>query len=299
MTDLAEKAIQNVLIVGAGWVGRQIAARFSLYGVDSVLTDSVSDVIDDVVEWINEIHRTQRPQENKNGNYSVAPVLGQLDDIWVQSQEIDLVIECVPEQVSIKKRVLKKLGQLSPAPVIIASNSSYFVPSLLSKYVAAPERFANIHFHVPVLKDSVVDIVGSASTLPQVVSRLKELTERIGHEPLMLRNEHPGYVFNWILQAVLKSSLELAALDVADPQDIDKSWKAVTGMPVGPFGMMDRIGLDVIEQVLSNSKWSDIPGATIEDMQKILTALTDSGNLGVKSGQGFYSYDDNPNKGIA
>lgn len=292
------KSIDKVLVVGAGWVGRQIAARFSLHGVHSFLSDSKSEVVADAIDWIKNVHAESASEYSNSSAYIAAPTVNELDETWAQGQDIDLVLECVPEQVSIKKRVLRKLSSVFPSPIIIASNSSYFVPSLLGNYVESSERFANIHFHVPVLKDSVVDIVGCQDTDAEVLDKLKELTLRVKHEPLMLRNEHPGYIFNWILQAVLKSSLELAALDVADPEDIDKSWKAVTGMPVGPFGIMDRIGLDVVEQVLANSKWSQVPEADVDAMRAILTKLVDEGQLGVKSGSGFYEYEDKPNDGI-
>lgn len=285
--------------MGAGWVGRQIAARFSNHGVHSLLTDNKSSVIEDAIEWIRATQESQKDHSGAElGAYSAAPTISEITVDWAENQEIDLVLECVPEQISIKKRVLRSLGTIFPSPTIVASNSSYFVPSLLAKYVDSPERFANIHFHVPVLKDSVVDIVGWENTDSEVLNCLRDLTERVKHEPLMLRNEHPGYIFNWILQAVLKSSLELAALDVADPEDIDKSWKAVTGMPIGPFGIMDRIGLDVVEQVLANGKWSQVPEADSDTLRAMLTELTDQGRLGVKSGSGFYEYDDRSIEGI-
>jgi 3-hydroxybutyryl-CoA dehydrogenase len=97
-------------------------------------------------------------------------------------------------------------------------------------------------------------------------------------------------VFNWLLQAVLKAALELVALDVVDSDDVDRSWKAVTGMQVGPFGMMDQIGLDVIDQVLSNARWAVPPTVSQEQLLAILRPLVEKGKLGIKSGAGFYDY---------
>ncbi len=203
---------------------------------------------------------------------------------------IDLVIESVPEQISLKKRVLSQLSAQYAAPTIIASNSSYFTPSVLSRFVSSPERFAHFHFHVPVQHESVADIVGCERTQPAVIDQLCELSNRIGQAPLRLRNEHPGYVFNWLLQSLLRSALELVARDVTDPAEIDRSWKAVTNMPLGPFGMMDRIGLDVIEQVLSNARWADTDQVSLERLIEILQGPLKQGNLGVKTGRGFYDY---------
>jgi len=281
-------AIEHVLILGAGWVGQQTAARLARFGLSVWLADRSPQACTAAVEWMRELPEFA-PDPSWIERVRISPGV---QEHYATGVPVDLVIESVPEQVSLKKRVLRKLSATFPAPTIIVSNSSYFVPSMLSGYVSQPERFAHLHFHVPVLEDSVVDIVGCAETDPQVIERLRCFTLRIGQQPLILRREHPGYIFNWLLQSVLRSALELAALDVADPVDIDKSWTAVTGMPLGPFGMMDRIGLDVIEQVLSNARWADASETEvpIEELLKLLAAHTAAGELGVKSKRGFYDY---------
>ncbi len=281
-------AIEHVLILGAGWVGRQTAARLARFGLSLWLVDRSREVCAAAVEWMRDLPEFA-PDPAWVDRVQIAPSLRELRG---SSVPIDLAIESVPEQVSLKKRVLRELSQAFPAPTIIASNSSYFVPSMLSGYVSQPQRFAHLHFHVPVLEDSVVDIVGCAETDPQVIERLRRLTLRIGQQPLVLRREHPGYIFNWLLQAVLRSALELVSLDVADPVDIDRSWTAVTGMPLGPFGIMDRIGLDVIEQILSNARWVDKSATEvpIEELLKLLAEHTAAGELGIKTQRGFYDY---------
>ncbi len=279
-------SIERVLIVGAGWVGRQVAARMARFGVTVCLTDREIAVCQAAVSWMKEL-----PPFPTDPTWTERVHLaGSLKELCASGHAIDLIVESVPEQLSLKKRVLRDLSRLFSPPTIIASNSSYFVPSMLSGFVDSPNRFAHLHFHVPVLNDSVVDIVGCDATAPEVLQRLRELTLRIGQSPLMLRHEHPGYIFNWLLQSVLRSALELVALDVADPQDIDHSWTAVTGMPLGPFAIMDRIGLDVIEQVLSNARWAQPPDVPVEQLLALLSAHTDRGELGEKSGRGFYEH---------
>lgn len=287
--DLNALPIENVLIVGVGWVGSQVAARFASCGVQVWLCDRTDELtrvaqeriksLEGSEDWIARVHAAPQISELETGTSG-----------W-DASTIDLVLENVPEQLSTKKRLLKQVSRAFPAPTLIASNSSYFVPSLLSKFVDTPSRFAHIHFHVPVLEDSVADIVGCEQTAPEVLERLRQLAIQVRQSPLMLRREHPGYIFNWMLQSMLKSALELAVLDVADPADIDKSWKAVTGMELGPFGMMDQIGLDVIEQVLSNARWAEPPHVSSEQLLTLLREKTNQGQLGVKSGAGFYPYD--------
>lgn len=288
---------KNVLIIGAGWVGSQLAARLAQHGLSVLLADESEDRARCAMDTMRSPHFTefansQIPVERWLPSIRVCPPLSELEsrpDLCAR-WTIDFVIECVPEQISLKKRVLRQASRLFPPPTIIASNSSYFVPSLLGQFVEHPERFAHFHLHVPVLKDSVADICGGPETSPETLEKLKALSEEIGQAPLVLNREHPGYVFNWMLQAMLKAALELSAQDVADPEDIDRSWKAVTGMPLGPFGMMDRIGLDVIEQVLANSRWADASTVSEEQLLTMIRVHTRQGNLGTKTGSGFYQY---------
>jgi len=283
------------MIVGSGWVGRQIAARLATFGITVGLTDKDADTIEDAYQWIvcsqgsiqhplslgglststreNEdstmhinhslsVEAASGTQETPSSSrasrtFDLAKLVEKLESFnrltrdQVVAWQAGLAIESVPEQISLKRRVLRRISDLVSEDCIIVSNSSYFVPSLLSQFVQHPNRYAHLHFHVPVLRDSVADIVGCESTSSQVVQRLAELCHRIQQHPLILKREHPGYVFNWLLQSVLKAALELVASDVAEIEDIDLSWKSVTGMSVGPFGMMDQIGIDVIDQQLA------------------------------------------------
>jgi len=322
--------IETVLVVGAGWTGRQIAARLAQFGVKVWIRDRDAQTNAAALEWIASLPAladdgtvedighgslfSAAATNDVSGQATKSTRHSDLDpDHFVQNvrldvtesldgesdsngkaadfaRHIDLVIECVPEQVSIKKRTLRKLAEEFPPPTILCSNSSYFVPSLLGEFVKARTHFAHLHFHVPVLRSSVVDVSPHADTDPQVVRLLSDLVERIGHEPLVLSNEHPGYIFNWLLQSVLSAALQLRAADIASPEMIDQSWKSVTGMPIGPFGIMDQIGLDVIEQVLQNAKWSDHQAASVAQLLEIIRPLVDGGKLGTKTGAGFYSY---------
>jgi 3-hydroxyacyl-CoA dehydrogenase len=330
LTDEKKIPISRVLIVGAGWVGRQIGAKLVGSGIDVGLTDRDDNIIEQAACWITQseflphllptaskgvasdphsrLHastRTHRSDgevvsDNQLDGKPLNPARGSVRGFaslpnltleQINQWMPQLVIESVPEQLSLKKRVLKTISQLVPVDCIIASNTSYFVPSVLSRFVTAPERYAQMHFHVPVLKDSVVDIVGCEQTEPAVLMRLAALSEQIGQYPLMMKKEHPGYVFNWLLQSVLKAALELVALDVVDYEDVDRSWKSVTGMSLGPFGMMDQIGLDVIDQVLSNARWAEPIKVSEQQLLEILRPLMQQGKLGKKSGAGFYTYD--------
>ncbi len=296
--------IDKVLIVGAGWTGRQIAARMAQYGVNVWIRDRDQAVSYSAMQWISQLDCdeggevghgqlanqsvTDPPTVRENEHFSRRVAICDATN----SADVQLVLECVPEQISTKKRTLRQLASEFSAPTILASNSSYFVPSVLGQFVDDCTRFAHFHFHVPVLRSSVVDVSAHEKTAPQVTELLSNLAKRIGHQPLVLSRENPGYIFNWLLQSVLSASLQLSAKGVASPEMIDRSWTAVTGMPLGPFGIMDQIGLDVIEHVLHNSKWAPLETADTDQLLAIIRPLVEQGKLGTKTGAGFYNYDD-------
>ena len=164
--------IQTVLVIGAGWVGRQVAARMTQFGLTVSLCDPDPDICRDATQWI-----VQQLQTN-DARWLPSPIrcCTSVEELHDDDRRgIDLVIECVPEQLSLKKRVLRSLGNAFPSSTVIVSNSSYFVPSLLSQFVSQPQRFAHLHFHVPVLRDSVVDVVGCSETSASVLERLMAL----------------------------------------------------------------------------------------------------------------------------
>lgn len=261
-------------------------------GCSVYLRDRSKEVIEAAIEWTksqaNRLVEAGSWIESEREN--VASLLRGTLASGPQLVLPDLVIECVPEQASLKKRVLRDLGEEFEEQVIIASNSSYFVPSMFQGAINHPERFVHYHFHVPVFITNAVDIMPWSGTDPGIVDRLVELSERIGQKPLVCGREHPGYVFNWLLQALLKAAMELAQQGVAAPHEIDLRWKSLTGMRRGPFWIMDQIGLDVIQQVLQNGRFSQPISA--EALIEFLEPWVASGKLGQKSGEGFFLYSD-------
>jgi 3-hydroxybutyryl-CoA dehydrogenase len=277
--------IQNALIIGAGWTGRQLAGQFAAFGVDTTLIDNNSRALDISRFWIEHqwVEFVQSGYWPKIGLPELMSRLHTVESLESIDGSFDLVLESVSEQFSLKRRIFKKYSERFPSPTILASNSSYFLPSMLQEHVVSPERFANFHFHVP------VDIVPGTATHPATIERLKEFAERVGQTPLIQTVENPGYVFNWMLKALLQSALQLVDRQVATPADIDMAWKKVTGMPIGPFGMMDQIGVDLIHQTMSHARFLEGDQAW-QSLIDILQPYVDSNRLGVKTGEGFFDY---------
>ena len=283
--------IQRALIIGAGWTGRQIAGQMASHGLDITLVDRDASALEVSRTWILD----QRASFVEQGHWpevshdQLANRISIANDIDGVAGKFDLVIESVSEQFSLKRRIIKSYSERFPSPTIIASNSSYFTPSMIQPHVISPERFANFHFHVPVWRATLVDIASGPMTDDATVQRLVVLSIRIGQTPLVQRIENPGYVFNWMLKALLQSALQLVDRKVAQPADIDMAWKKVTGMPIGPFGIMDQIGVDLIHQTMSHARFVD-GDEEWQPLVDILQPYVDSNRLGVKTGQGFFDY---------
>ncbi|MCU0710514.1 MAG: SDR family NAD(P)-dependent oxidoreductase [Pirellula sp.] len=168
-------------------------------------------------------------------------------------EQVDLLWESVPESLTIKREALRPILQLCSEQTILASNSSYLAPSMIFRGFPNPERFAGFHFHVPPWFASAVDVMPAPRTSATVLERLTALVERMELTPIVLRREFPGYVFNNLLHPLLVRSMELVERGVCRPEDVERAWRAVTRMPVGPFGMMLEIGLPTMRQILDNA----------------------------------------------
>jgi 3-hydroxybutyryl-CoA dehydrogenase len=129
------------------------------------------------------------------------------------------------------------------------------------------------------------------------VATLSKLAAEIGQKGLVQTVENPGYVFNWLLRSLLQSALQLKAKGVAQPDEIDFAWRQVTGMELGPFGIMDQIGLDLIHQTMSAARFVD-GDAHWQPLIDQLQPFIDSHRLGLKTGEGFFKYD-GPQRGAS
>ena len=285
------EAIKRVLIVGAGASGQQVSLQFARFELDVVVQDVNRGNLERCRVW----HRDWLDAAAEEGSISrqrVSQILSRITyerDPARAASGIDLLSESVPEQRDIKRQVLSQFHSLCPSRTIFTTNTSYLLPSSLATASGRPERFAALHFHVPVWYANAVDVMPHPRTEPWVVDTLCALAVKIDQTPIRVKRESPGYVFNTMLAPLLMHGLDLAAREVADFQDVDRAWMAVTKMTIGPFGIVDSIGLETVHGIVRQwGQWLNRRQA--EGVAQMLKAYIDQGMLGVKSGQGFYSY---------
>lgn len=283
--------IRRVLVVGAGTMGQQIALQCATHGFEVVLLDQSRDAVDAASARLGELARRLVDDRAFAGVDVPSAVAGMVftTDTAEAAAEADLVSESVPEDPELKGRVFAELDRLCPERTVFATNTSSLLPSMFAEASGRPDRLAALHFHQPVWSANVVDVMPHPGTSPETIDVLLGFAVRIGQVPIQLRKESYGYVFNAMYNALNREAITLAANDVASVEDIDRAWMTVMKMPVGPFGMLDQVGIDTAWHI------TDYWARTLHDEQltrnaAFLKAYLDQGRAGAKSGKGFYDY---------
>jgi 3-hydroxybutyryl-CoA dehydrogenase len=283
--------IRRVLVVGSGTMGMQIGLQCALFGCEVSFSDSDPAV----VAGVRERARTYGSEIVAAGFLpatGLEAALGRLGTVAQAADgatDADLVIECVPEDPALKGRVFAALNDACPPRTIFATNTSTLVPSMFAAATGRPERVIAFHFHLPVWRSNVVDVMPHAGTDPEVTETMVAFARRIGQVPVRLAKESPGYVFNAMYSAVNREAITLVANGVASIEDVDRSWMGVFKMSIGPFGMMDGVGVDTVWHI--TDYWAGVTGdAQSRRNADWLRTFVNRGRLGTKTGGGFYDY---------
>lgn len=284
--------IKTVTLIGAGKMGVKIAARAATFGFAVRVYDVSKDMLTRAKDLIEEDIRATcdegvRRQDPKEADERVTLH----NDLNGAVAGTDLVIEAVPERLDLKKDVFSELDRIAAEHVIIATNSSSIPVSKIEGAVRRRDKVVNIHFYArPTGITPMVDLMGGTETGTETMDRAREWIEGIGCLPLVVKKECMGFLFNRIWRAVKRESLRSWADGHADYKDIDRAWKVWSGMIAGPFGMMDFVGLDVVYDIemsyyLDSKDPADKPPEALRQM-------VERGELGRKSGRGFYDWVD-------
>lgn len=206
-------------------------------------------------------------------------------------KDADLVIESVAENVEAKKEFYTELAKYLPEKTILATNSSTMLPSAFADCTGRPEKYLALHFANEVWKNNTAEIMGHDRTDPAVFETVAEFAADISMVPLRLKKEQPGYILNSMLVPFLNSAQALFVNGVADPQTIDLTWMLATGAPVGPFRILDIVGLTTAYNIVSmNPEVAANPDSTAAKIAKTLKEYIDAGKTGINAGEGFYKY---------
>jgi 3-hydroxybutyryl-CoA dehydrogenase len=286
------KPFERVALVGSGILGTQIAMLAAHAGYRVKLYDANKDAFTEAYNTIERDLKAKQsnpfiPWEDWGKCKQSIQEAASLDEAV---KDADLVIEAVSEVVEVKKVVFKELGEKTSPQTILATNSSSIPVSRMEESSGRPESCLNIHFYNPLLGINMADVMGGTKTLPEVLQKGVRWVESLGFLPLTVKKEILGFCFNRIWRAIKREALYMWANGFVDFRDTDRAWMIFSRMKEGPFAIMDKVGLDVvydIEMVYYNESKDpkDKPPDALLEMIK-------RGDLGVKSGKGFYTYPD-------
>lgn len=282
--------LSNVTIIGTGTLGTQIAMLAVFYGYEVKIFDCREEAFSQSLgitrsELNNKGVKPVIPWEQWD---SCAKAIQQITNIGEAVKEADLIIESVSEDIELKKEIFRLIGEKAPPGAIIATNSSSIPVSRLESSSGRPEYCLNIHFYYPMEGINIVDIMCGTCTMPEVMEKGIAWIRSLASIPLTVKKESLGFCFNRVWRAVKREVLYMWANGLVDFRDIDRAWMVYTGMKEGPFGIMDKTGLDLIYDIemvyFNNSKDpKDHP-------PDLLKEKIEKGEVGIKSGKGFYTY---------
>lgn len=282
--------LDKVCIVGAGFMGAQIGLQCAARGCTVWLVDTREDSLQratrlhsqELDSWLGKERIT--PGERQ----AILSRIHTSTKLQAGVSDAGLVIESVPEQLEVKRAVFAEADELCPEHTILATNSSSLRVSAIERATRRPDKVLNMHFYPPVWQRTLVELMRGTATSDQTIERAVQFAHAIGLTPLMVRKESTGFIFNRVWRAIKKECLHLVDEGVASHEDVDRAWMIANNAPVGPFGLMDMVGLDVVRDV--EMVYYGESGDESDAPPRLLLEKIEKGELGVKTGRGFYSY---------
>ena len=284
--------IQNITIAGSGVLGSQIAFQSAFHGLNVI----VYDINDKVLEKAKKSFQILSENFKKDLNATDLQLEEALKGISYSTnlkdsvKNADLMIEAIPENPIIKTEFYTKLAPLAPEKTIFATNTSTLLPSMFAAVTGRPEKFLSLHFANEIWKHNTAEIMGHATTNPEVFQDVVDFAKNIGMVALPLHKEQPGYIVNSLLVPLLDAATTLLVNDVADVETVDKAWMVATGAPVGPFGILDVVGITTaynINKIKFVKTKDETAGKVVDYLKK---NFIDQNKLGLSTLEGFYKY---------
>lgn len=281
--------INTVCYVGAGTMGCYNSLAAALSGYRVVLFD----MSEATLEQVGRRHQEFAAMLVGGGYCAQEDVPAALQRVSLATDlaeavaGADLVSESVFERLDVKRDIHRQLDELCSDATIITTNSSILQVSEMEDVLANGSRFAALHSH---LGSPLVDIVPGPRTEPSVVDVLKRYVLSLKSVPLVLKKEHPGYVLNAILGPLLSTAQALVLTDVADIESVDRAWMSSRNAPMGPFGMIDLFGLNLILDSWEHKGDGLYYPELRQQAAAFLRAYVERGETGMQTGRGFYRY---------
>jgi 3-hydroxybutyryl-CoA dehydrogenase len=280
--------IKRVVVLGAGTMGHGIAHAAMaggfdtrLYDVDPQMLDKARSAIEAIIAKSVELGKIDAADAK-----GILRRLHTVSDLGEALADADLVVEAVPERIDLKISLLTRIESLVPARAVIATNTSALSITEMAGALKEPARVAGMHFFNPVQKMKLVEVVQALESAPQTLQSITDAARRMGKETVLVR-ESPGFVTSRVNAMIGNEAFYMLQEGVASARDIDKALKLGLNHPMGPFELVDLVGLDTRLSVLQflhralGEKYRPCP---------LLVQYVQAGRLGRKVGKGVYEY---------
>jgi len=287
-------AIQKVGVVGFGQMGSGIAQVCAMAGFDVIAREIDQKFIDSGMKRIDgSLARVVKSGRMSEDDAKAARGRVRGTTSLAEFADRDLVIEAVIEVMDAKREVFAELDRVCPPSTIFVSNTSSLTIIEIASATKRPDRFAGLHFFNPPVVMQLVEIVRALTTSDATVEALRDFVTRAGHQPVVCKDT-PGFIVNRLMVPIMLEAVRALEQGVATVDDIDKAVKLGLRHPMGPFELIDYTGVDINYHVANvffeefkDPKWA--PPALLKRMYL-------AGRLGVKTGRGFYEYDESGKK---
>jgi 3-hydroxybutyryl-CoA dehydrogenase len=283
--------MKKIVVIGAGTMGNGITHVFARFGYFVTLVDVSVPQLEKALQTVKKnlgrqvekgvITAEQQEMAIKN--------IGTATSLAVGVKDADLIVEATTEDAALKLNIFRELDEVAPANCILATNTSSISITRIASATKRPERVIGMHFMNPVPVMKLVEIINGYATDPSVTEAVAELTRQLEKVPCVV-NDYPGFIANRILMPMINEAIFSFYEGVAGVEEIDTVMKLGMAHPMGPLQLADFIGLDICLAILKvlfegfgNPKYAPCP---------LLVNMVTAGKLGVKSGEGFYKYED-------
>ena len=281
--------MKQIAVIGSGTMGNGIAHVFAQNGYQVSLVDIQEKALESALSIIskNLDRQINKKLITKNDKDQTLDRIRTFTDISTGVSKADLVVEAASENLELKISIFQQLDEHAPPSCLIASNTSSISITKIAATTKRPSQVIGMHFMNPVPVMKLVEVIRGYATSDQVTKQVMELSEKLNKVPVEV-NDYPGFVSNRILMPMINEAIISLHEGVAGVEEIDSVMKLGMGHPMGPLQLADFIGLDVCLSILKvlqdgfgQSKYAPCP---------LLVNMVSAGHLGVKSGEGFYSW---------
>ena len=283
-------SVQHTAVVGAGTMGNGIAHVFALHGYHVALIDLDEELLEDARTTIerNLSRQVDKDAITSDAKEAALNRLSLTPDTAEGVRSVDLVVEAVPEEKPLKADVFGTLDAHAPDDAILASNTSSISISWIAAQTERPEQVIGVHFFNPVPIMTLVEVVRGQRTSNATYETVAEAAEDLDKIPVAVE-DYPGFVSNRVLMPMINEAIFCVMEGVAEPEDIDTVMEMGMNHPMGPLTLADFIGLDVclhilevLHDELGDDKYRPCP---------LLRRKVTAGQLGRKTGEGFFEYE--------